>query len=478
MNNIVYFDVRGHTLTYCKIFYSDRFLFLPTDKIDYGEIEFTSKEELAEYVSTQLIDEETVKIITDYKDIQFNNKEVSTLYKEYNVEDIPSMNLFNLYLMRFGTVRATKQEMIVALLKDLLSVILKACGLMVQIYNQDKKYKITTCWFTVTIDSFCKKLGTFDTEIDYESPYLYYDIEDFKRKLNQSMIATGVSVEMCKGVTLLNSTKEAIDNIFSKAGSEIPNYLVVENIRDKLLSLAKIDIKTNSSNKILARLYNTMQENTYSIKADYIVKMLENSGKKLKLEINDKGISFNVDSYRKDFSKDDVPKLSTRVADYGLIIDCEGTQDGGCRELGMLIICRMGDILINVKGYRCNESQIAETLDEMYKDYAEFIERYIPSSGIPCYVYGPNDRQRIINSLVGKKNKSSRKTFENRCKFIDCQAAIKKYVGQLDSYKLGDVASELGVAVVAPKHDPLNDCKTLFNILAKMLMLGEHLPEK
>lgn len=472
--NIIYYDIRGHDLSWYKIHYSDRFLFLPEDKIEYDTVTIQEDDEL-EYINKNILDEETTKIITSAK----NPKQgVISIYQEFGVSNLKDISIYTLYQMKFGTGKVTKHEMIIALLKDLLSVILKTCGLMIQVYSQDKKYRITTCWFTVTIDSFCKKIGSYEKEIDLDSPYLYYDVEEFKKELSQHMAYTGVSSNMCTSVTVLNTTADALDTIFSKADAELPDYLHTVNIRERLLNLAGLEDKANTSSKLLARLYNTMQGNKYSLKAESIVSMLENSGKKLKLEVNEGGLTFNIDSYRKDFTKDGIERLSTKASDYGLIIDCEGTPEGGCRELGMLIFCKVGDILINVKGYRCNESQIAETLSDMYKDYAEFIERYIPSTGIPCYVYGPNDKQRILNSLVGKKNKSARKTFDSRCKFIDCQGVIKKYVGKLESYKLGDIAYELKVAVVTPKHDPLNDCKTLFNILAKMVMLGERIPEK
>jgi hypothetical protein len=129
-----------------------------------------------------------------------------------------------------------------------------------------------------------------------------------------------------------------------------------------------------------------------------------------------------------------------------------------------------------LKEYGCQEKDLKSTLNQIYKDYAEIIGRYIPAKGIPTYVYGGSDKGYLLKSLEGKSNKSARREMEKTLNFKNVQDYIWNYMAENNittvSNKQKDIATALNVVKHEPVHNALSDCKTLFNILAKILLVA------
>jgi hypothetical protein len=424
-SSVVYYDIRGkdtQILTLCKIVYDDKFILIPDNIVESEEVEITDIAEVEKYLA-DYVDENTSHIYTENKDLNITGREES-LCKVFGIED---GNLFRAYRTRYQGYDGlhTRLQIIVELLKASLSVILKAGGLMLYLTRSTDTYNLTACWFTVAIGNYCRKRGVYAEEI-VKDEYIYERLELFKLRLSAAVLASGMNVETLQGYTLSDMDIRLLNDIFDGSGAEQPEYMQVQSIEKDLYRLAGINEEFPLY--YLLRWYQTELGRKSVKTAEDLVDMLEVAGKRLKIALDDEGMRFETDRCRKDFNKDMSEKLSKKNTDYCLIIDCEGTPERSCREFGAVIFCKVGRALVNVKTYHCMEDELISTLDEIYKDYVNLIGRYIPPQGITTYVYGVNDKQFILNSLGGRKNKSHRKNFENKCNFVDCQSAVRGYL--------------------------------------------------
>ena len=84
--------------------------------------------------------------------------------------------------------------------------------------------------------------------------------------------------------------------------------------------------------------------------------------------------------------------------------------------------------------------------------------------------------QASISELCSRK---LAKTFNSLFNFVDCKSFIQNYLLANEDicvngkYTLSNIAMALGVKPLFPKHKPLNDARTLFNILAQILIVTD-----
>ena len=168
--------------------------------------------------------------------------------------------------------------------------------------------------------------------------------------------------------------------------------------------------------------------------------------------------------------------LEPEKCTYGIIIDCEGKlgSDGslqnGCRELGGLIYCKYDNILLNLDTFVCDERLIEETITRVLANYKDLTKQ---TNNIKVLIYGYSD-VIMLKSSLNNCSKKFRKMLSNKLILKDCQPFINDYIVERSvpiqkNPKLTKLATELSVSPVYPKHMPLNDARTLFNILAKIL---------
>lgn len=464
MNRVVYYDVNKYSkiLNYCIIEYDNSFVFIAKDKCIAESLVYSDNEDLKA---------KTSRLISSADEVV--NGE-SALREYLGVQN--NLSVFQMYVQRFGfnAKDITYIEMIKELIIDSLGVNLKTGGLIIAIHKSKKTIRITTCWFINLIDGSCKSLG----EDDYyfrENDYLYSHLEKLKLSISKDIVESGCSLEKLQSFVFSQNDKVLLETLFNKCGSNIPKWLNCKPIQG-LLSQS-MNLSKETSFKTLEILY-THSESDSNNSAKNLCRFLESSGKRLKLTLNETGLVFNKEMY-KNFCGDIFKERHRRTKDYGIIIDCEGTEDDGCRELGVLIFFRDNNRMYILEEYEGTEDKLSHLLTTVYKDFARYIERYIPQSGIPTYVYGANDRNRLLKSLGGRSYRSARREVERKLNFIDIQPAIKRGLKKREitpeGYKLKEVAESLNVVCVLPAHNPLCDCKTLFNVMAMLLLLDNNI---
>ena len=120
---------------------------------------------------------------------------------------------------------------------------------------------------------------------------------------------------------------------------------------------------------------------------------------------------------------------------------------------------------------------IVEGFKQIFESYERQIQRYIPNKGVDILVYGANDEKMIRASFSGKQGKIMKKKIDRLFHFTDCRSYVDDFIDmseiKVDNHKLSTVAKTLGVLTVEPKHNALNDSKTLFNVLAQILLKTE-----
>ena len=465
MSRVVYYDVNEYSkiLNYCIIEYEDSFVFIAEDKCIAESVCYSRDEELMN----------RIKKISDAGKV-ING--VEELRKYIGVSE--ELSVFQMYIQRFGLGSNSKDisyiEMIRELIIDNLGVNLKTGGLIIAINKSKKTIRITACWFMILMDGSCKSLGEDDFYFR-ENDYLYSHLEKLKLSISKDIVSSGLSLENLRSFIFSENDKVLLETLFRIGGSTLPKWLQCQPLQGVLAN--SIGLSKGTSFKTLEIIY-THSQNECNNSAKNLCRFLESSGKRLKLDLDENGLILNK-KMQKNFCGDIFNERHRRTNDYGIILDCEGTELGGCREIGVLIFFKDNNRMYILEEYNDVEQNLKHILSTIYKDYSRLIERYIPQSGIPTYVYGVNDRGRILQSLGGRNLRSTRREFEKKLNFIDIQPSIKKYLRKhqivTGGYKLKEVAEALSVVCVTPVHNPLCDCKTLFNVMAMLLLLDNNI---
>ena len=465
MSRVVYYDVNEYSkiLNYCIIEYEDSFVFIAEDKCIAESISYSEEEEL------------NAKI----KKISDADKVINGLYNLRNFLRVSEeLSVFQMYIQHFGFGSNSKDITYIEMVKDLiidnLGVNLKTGGLIMAIHKSKKTIRITACWFMILMDGSCKSLGEDDFYFR-ENDYLYSHLEKLKLSISKDIVSSGLSLENLRSFIFSENDKVLLETLFKIGGSTLPKWLQCQPLQGVLAD--SIGLSKSTSFKTLEIIY-THSQNECNNSAKNLCRFLESSGKRLKLDLNENGLIFNREM-QKNFCNDIFSERHRRTQDYGIILDCEGTENGGCREIGIIIFFKDNNRMFLLEEYKGEERNLHHVLASMYKDYSKFIERYIPQSGIPTYVYGVNDKDRILQSLGGRSLRSARREFEKKLSFIDIQPNIKKYLRKRqitpEGYKLKEVAESLNVVCAMPVHDPLCDCRTLFNVMAMLLLLDNNI---
>jgi hypothetical protein len=207
----------------------------------------------------------------------------------------------------------------------------------------------------------------------------------------------------------------------------------------------------------------------YLVTAENFVNCLNDSFSALKIYQKD-GILYSRDVYYKDYSTCVSSIINQASCTYGIILDCEGKAGGsiddGCREIGGLIYCKYNKILVSVNTFACDELLLEDTLLQVIKNYNMLDSK----SSIKVLTFGKSDEKMLKNSISSVCSRKNARTIINRLRFYDCMSFVFDFVKDNDSKgTLSNIARSFGVMPVFPKHKPVNDARTLFNILACIL---------
>lgn len=325
------------------------------------------------------------------------------------------------------------------------------------------KIGVTFCWFEVRKDRIVK-LGT----LQFGEKPSKYTVGRFIKRLKYQIAKSGVNLNK---IRFLTWNKEDISEEFS---TYITNYINLESFFgniDGLKGLTCANVVKLLSKNIQLR---------FNVTAETLVDALQVNFRTLGIYEKD-GVLYSRNAYLKDYSICVSSILEPEKCTYGIIIDCEGKlgEDGslqnGCRELGGLIYCKYDNILLNIDTFVCDEKLIEDTLERVFENYKELTNQM---TNINVLVYGYSDVIMLQSSLEQIGGKKFRKKVLNRVNIVDCQPFLNDYIEKKGleiqkNPKLTKLATELKVSPVYPKHMPLNDARTLFNILAKILQITD-----
>ena len=325
------------------------------------------------------------------------------------------------------------------------------------------KIGVTFCWFEVRKDRIVK-LGT----LQFGEKPSKYTVGRFIKRLKYQIAKSGVNLNK---IRFLTWNKDDISEEFS---TYITNYINLESFFGNIDGLKGLTC-TN-----VVKLLSKDIQLRFNVTAETLVDALQVNFRTLGIYEKD-GVLYSRNAYLKDYSICVSSILEPEKCTYGIIIDCEGKlgEDGslqnGCRELGGLIYCKYDNILLNIDTFVCDEKLIEDTLERVFENYKELTNQM---TNINVLVYGYSDVIMLQSSLEQIGGKKFRKKVLNRVNIVDCQPFFNNYIEKKGleiqkNPKLTKLATELKVSPVYPKHMPLNDARTLFNILAKILQITD-----
>ena len=313
----------------------------------------------------------------------------------------------------------------------------------------------TVCYFK--IDNGIKILG----EMSISEPISKFSVGEFYRELRYRLVCSDFSLNnvyhLCYGRPFCS------DYI----GSYVDLRLMFSFIEGlKGLSLPKI-VERLSSRIYLTTTIVTAKSLVESLRDSYISLGIKESGNKLSTRY----------AYYKDYTVCNYDILTKyRDCEYGFIIDCEGVSGGngalqnGCRQVGVVIYVEYKGRFGMLDKYVFDGELLTESLIELPNTFKDVTGRNIPRGGIPTYIYGTSDKI-MIESQINSADKKTSKQLKGKFKFIDVKFEINKVLdskGMTAKRTLQNIARELGVYAVRPKHNALADAKTLFNILSEI----------
>ena len=313
------------------------------------------------------------------------------------------------------------------------------------------------CWFVVKPNEL-KILGSMQLCHIMNK----YNTGQFIKRLRYEIAKSGFNLESVKWLIWDES------DIRNEFANYILKYDMLSNFFSEIEGFRGMGCK-----EIMKVLSHEVQDH-FELRANVFVSCLKDSFTSLGLYEKD-GILYSGTTYYKDFSSCVSTIIDSKKLSWGIIIDCEGKKglDGsltnGFRELGGIIYCKYGSTLLNVDTFICDERMLNETLLKVLDNYKEL-------SGLPInkpinvIIYGKSDKIMFYSSLSQVCNKSVKSKIERRFKFVNCANYIRTYLGVSNIPSLEDVAKLCKVSCLKPAHNPLNDCRTLFNVLARILL--------
>ena len=322
------------------------------------------------------------------------------------------------------------------------------------------KIGVSFCWFKLR-DKHLIKLGT----MQFSEPLSKYAVGRFIKRLRYSIVKSGVNLSKIKFLTW---NEEDL-------GFEFTNYIFQYDCLEAFFS--NIDGLKNCNIETVMRLLSKNTLMKYTVNAENFVDCLNEGFYALGLEEQD-GILYSRNTYYKDYSSCVSSIIDWSRCSYGIIIDCEGQmgQDGslnkGCRELGGIIFCRYQNILLSIDTFSCDNLLLEATLLQVIKNYRGFSSSSLRS--IDVLTFGTSDSIMLNASITELCSRKTAKQITSQFRYVDCRDFIMTYIREHNMKiegrsTLANIARQLEVLPIFPKHKPINDARTLFNILAKIL---------
>lgn len=397
---------------------------------------------------------------------------VKTISDFLNLGDI---SLYGLYCLKFGTpTDIQKIDMIDRLLTyiGLGSEQTDGTYIVVHLVKRHGCYVLTCCWLTMTFASEMTLLGSKSEYFTFEGDQ-YIKLCRYLSELRLSVSKSGLSFESLTPVFYSEETYKWFNRWVHKwgiSGFNNPLYVL-----ESLSELVKPRLKEliGCSQTMFMRIFSNILREDYSFTARDISQVLVNLAPKLKLSVNN-GRFHSEELFRKDFSSDIVDINIKNGFRYCITLDCEGNAQGGCSEVGGIIFAYGMHMLVKLETFYFKQRDFCEGMLNIVSRFEKLSNRYLPVKGIPVLTYGGTDAAMIATELSQSASRATRKKLDRSLDYIDCQGYVFDFLThnniELDNKKLSNVADNLGVEVVKPKHSALNDAKTLFNVLSRVYL--------
>ena len=320
------------------------------------------------------------------------------------------------------------------------------------------KIGVNFCWFKVAGKQF-KKLG----KMQFSEVLSKFSVGKFMKRLRFNIAKSGINLNKVK---FLVWEKEDLGSEFE---SYILKYDCLKDFFSKIIGLKGLSCET------VMRLLSKDILGQVIVNAENFVDCLNDSFTALGVSEKE-GVLYSRGVFYKDYSSCRSSIFNSSNCQYGIIIDCEGKKGGngspnmGLRELGGLIFCRHEDKLLSLDTFYCDEIILEDTLLKVLQNYSEFKKE----RRINVFVYGSSDVLMLRNSIMNCCKSRVAKQILGAFNFVDCRQYVINYIKRNEiEYEgkgsLTTLAKAVGVFPVVPKHKPVNDAKTLFNILSKIL---------
>lgn len=319
----------------------------------------------------------------------------------------------------------------------------------------------TFCWFTVK-DGSVKSHG----KLQFSFERTKYYVGKFIKRLIYSIVSTGFNVSNIKFLFWSN------EDYLPEFQPYIVKYDLLNHFFERIDGLRNIDMIG------VMQLLSINLHDKYQATAWDFVDCLAEGANLLGLR-QKRGILYANKVYYKDFSSHIGSNLiNKKGCTFGIILDCEGKSSGiiqdGLSEIGGIIYCHYGKVMLNVEMFVSDELSLIDTIKQVIQNTRD-LSGCIPFSTkrIKVLTYGNNDELMLQHSL-NKSGQKSAKVILNQLSFCDVSTVIRSFAIEESNVSenkltLSSIATALGVQVIKPLHNPANDARTLFNILARML---------
>lgn len=305
----------------------------------------------------------------------------------------------------------------------------------------------TFSWFYV--DNGLKLLGSYQLSFSISK----YSAGKFVKQLRYKMVDTGVKLSNVKYLCW------DTDDCVNKLGWYFEGLTFMSEMFERVDSFKGMKLVS-----IMSLLTNDLEQKVQNT-AISLVQCLNSNYNSLGIYEKDAQL-FMKNVYYKDYTTCTLNLINKKNLKYFIILDCEGTSSGviqdGCSSIGGLICCRHESVLVNVDNFISDYRLIVETFERVIQNFRDVSGR----KHIDVLTFGMQDRQMLTAEFNKVKSNSL-----SQISFVDVRRMLLEVIGDFGSLK--KLAETLGVKVVMPIHNPLNDAKTLFNVLAKLYSTGQ-----
>lgn len=422
-----------------------------------NEYVYYKDESTNEVVQTlPLVDDVVLTTNTDIYEFYIqNNKEVHYLDEYLGIDSKSNlhMTLFEIFNHYFDGTVATDIELIDFIYKGLIKI-------------PKVKYKIYCLGVYATFSIFTELKHTIVDigQIQFSYKYTHFYVGKFFNKINYIIAKEGYNI---KDINYIFWDENSLQRLW------MPYISNVEFLCDYFKGMSGINCTT---------MYEVMQylkpndTTVLKLNSTNLLDVLRANKTDLKLDFNEAKI-IGADTYYKDYTTKLNNVIVGKNTEIGIILDMEGNTSGilqdGCSEMGGIIYLRNDTNLYIIDSFYCEYALLIDTL-KITIEKVKSIQKGLFSK-VKILTYGTSDSKMFWSSISNLGNKSDRRYFENNIVLVDCYPFIDNYITEnfdidiVGKHTLHNIANVLYVKTHSPLHNPINDAKTLFNVLCKIV---------